>query len=232
VILLRSVGVDANLLLPRTMANSAGVEVSGADPAFAAGRLPSPEGLPGARTHRDLRRLLSEGEIRAALVIGEDPMDWGKSGAWFQNVEFLAVMDWTPTETTAYADVVLPGSTYLESGGTRCSFEGKLVRFTQAVQPPAGNTGIEVLTGLADDFGIGLSDDLTGEIAGLVEKNLPETAPFYWNTGEERKSGPAPSLIPVEARVETVSIQSPLTHGEKYKKEIREVGTERFRVRS
>jgi hypothetical protein len=36
----------------------------------------------------------------------------------------------------------------------------------------------------------------------------------------------------VETRTGAVSIQPPLTHAEKYKREIREVGTERFRVRS
>jgi formate dehydrogenase major subunit len=231
VTLLRAIGIEVDLVLPRIISNSAGLEITGADPAFAAGRIPSDPSLPGARTHEDLRSLLEDGQIRAALVMGEDPMAWGRTGAWFQNIEFLAVMDWTPTETTQYADVVLPGSTYLETAGTRCNFEGRLVKFAQAVEPPAGISGRAVLEGLAAEFGVKTGDDLTSDIRDLASARLGPLTGFYWNTGEVRKSDAGIGLIPSETGVRTVSIQPPLTHGEKYKKEIREVGTERFRVR-
>jgi formate dehydrogenase major subunit len=232
VVLLRSIGIEADMVLPRIISNSAGLETAGADPGFAAGRIPAPDTLPGARSHKELRNLLEEGRIRAALVIGEDPMAWGRTGAWFQNIEFLAAMDWTPTETTQYADVVLPGSTYLETAGTRCNFEGRLIEFGEAVEPPAGISGRDVLQGLAAEFGVKTVDDLTAEIRSLVRDNLGPLAGYYWNTGEERTSDAEMHLIGVPTGVRTASIQPPLTHAEKYKKEIREVGTERFRVRS
>jgi formate dehydrogenase major subunit len=232
VVLLRAIGVGADLVLPRIISNSAGLEIAGADPAFAAGRSPSPDSLGGARSHKQLRELLEEGQIRAALIIGEDPMAWGRTGAWFQNIEFLAAMDWTPTETTQYADVVLPGSTYLETAGTRCNFEGRLIRFAEAVEPPAGISGKDVLQGLAGEFGIRTGEDLTAEVLGLVRDNLGPLAGYYCNTGEERTGDAGMHLTDVATRARTASIQPPLTHAEKYKKEIREVGTERFRVRS
>jgi predicted molibdopterin-dependent oxidoreductase YjgC len=204
----------------------------GADPAFEAGRVPSRQDLPGARSHEELRKLLDSGEIRAAIVRGEDPMAWGRTGGWFENVEFLAAMDWTNTETTQYADVVLPGSTYLETQGTRCNFEGRLVTFASAAEPPAGISGREVLEGLAREFGVEVEKDLGGEIKGVVETNLGPLVCFYWNTGEDRVSEDNVRIVPAETGVGTVPIQPPLTHAEKYKKEIREVGTERFRVRS
>jgi formate dehydrogenase major subunit len=232
VALLRAVGVKADLLLPRINANSAALEIMGADPAFAAGRVPRPDGPVGARGHSDLRELLKAGEVKAALIIGEDPMAWGKTGTWFENVEFLAAMDWTNTETTEYADVVLPGSTYLETEGTRCNFEGRLVEYAQTVTPPAGVSGRDVLEGLAGEFGIAVVSDLTAELRALMAEKLGSLACFYWNTGEPRTSDHTERLVATEARAGTVSIQPPLTHGEKYKKEIREVGTERFRVRA
>lgn len=229
VVLLRSVGIKAEILLPRIIANSAGLEVLGADPAFAPGHKPipgeGPEALPGARTQQELRKILDEGEIRAAIVLGEDPMAWGQTGSWFQNVEFLAAMDWTPTETTSYADVVLPGSTYLEQGGTRCNFEGNLVQFRQAVSPPAGRSGIEVLRGLAVEFGLRAPGD-----EHEMETRAERIARACLGS-DERRWDTATALAPAEAEARPVRVPPPLTHTERYKREIREVGTERFRVR-
>ncbi|HDS30883.1 MAG TPA: hypothetical protein ENN67_07575, partial [Firmicutes bacterium] len=103
VILLRAIGIEADLLLPRLLANSAGLEIMGADPAFAVGKIPVASDLKGAKNHDELAGLLKSGEIRAALIIGEDPMAWTSTGSWFQNIEFLAAMDWTGTETTQFA---------------------------------------------------------------------------------------------------------------------------------
>ncbi|MCK4236926.1 MAG: NADPH-dependent glutamate synthase, partial [Candidatus Krumholzibacteria bacterium] len=231
IVLLRAVGVEANLLLPRIISNSAALEVMGADPVFAPGRVMSPDAIAGARSHEELREILAGGEIRAALVIGEDPMAWGPTGSWFRNVEFLAAMDWTNTETTQYADVVLPGSTFLETGGTRCNFEGKLIEFSRAVEPPAGVSGREVLEGLAAAFGIETEEDTSAEIRRIVQEKLGELSQFYWNTGQKRVFEVKMRLVATDDGVRTGSIQPPLTHGERYKKEIREVGTDRFKVR-
>ncbi|MBN1885173.1 MAG: FAD-dependent oxidoreductase [Candidatus Krumholzibacteriota bacterium] len=231
VVLLRAAGARADLLLPRNIANSAALEVAGADPAFAAGRVPSPANLAGARSHADLRRRLDDGLIRAAFVIGEDPLAWDKTGAWLRNVEFLAAMDWTETETTSSADVVLPGSTCLETAGTRCNFEGRVVEYARAVEPPAGVSGREILGGLAAEFGIGIDGGDAGGLRRAVAANLDGLAAFYWNTGEARTAPGGARLVGVAAEVESPAIQPPVTHAENYKREIREVGTQRYRVR-
>jgi formate dehydrogenase major subunit len=230
IVLLRKAGVRADLLLPRMNANSAALELVGADPAFSTGRAAIPDGVVGARSREELRRLLAAGTIKGAIIIGEDPLAWGQTGSWFQNVEFLAAMDWTSTETTRYADVVLPGSTYLETAGTRCNFEGTVTTYSRAVEPPAGASGTEVLKGLAGEFGIRTAEDTTAEIEKIVAEKLGDSARFYWNTGQERSAPPRTRLVSTGAAVQTGSIQPPLTHGEKYKREIREVGTGRFRV--
>jgi formate dehydrogenase major subunit len=229
IVLLRGSGAQVDLLLPRNLSNSAGLEVTGADPAFAPGRAAAPEDLPGARTHAGMRELLENGEIRAALIIGEDPLAWRQTGSWFRNIEFLAAMDWTETETTQFADVVLPGSTYLETKGTRCNFEGRLVEFTGAVEPPAGTPGDGILRGLLSELGLDTDDG--SKIGEIVEKGLGDLAAYYWNRGEERSAGGVMRLVAIEPDVRAGAIPPPLTHGERYKREIREVGTERFRVR-
>lgn len=226
-LLLRNAGKTADILLPRLLANSAGMEVTGADPAFLPGRKPSSEELPGASSSQELRQLLEDGKLRAALVIGENPLDHNRPGSWFQNVEFLAAMDWTGTETTRFADIVLPGTTYLETPGTRCNFEGRLMEYTGAVMPPSGKTGVEVLQGLASAFGIDHSID---DLGAIVKDSLGELVRFYWNTGQERNWDGRGKLVPVTAEAKAASIQPPLTHSQEYRQEIRQVGTERYRV--
>jgi formate dehydrogenase major subunit len=231
VVLLNTAGLQANLLLPRTISNSAGLEITGADPAFEPGRVPNSGRIAGAQTHEQLRKLLTSGELKAALVIGEDPMAWPQSGSWFRSIDFLAAMDWATTETTQYADVVLPGSTYLETSGTRCNFEGNVIEFAQAVEPPAGLCGKQILRTLAAEFGIKTAADISKEIQSIIKDELSDLTCFYWNTGQPRTYDKSKMrLVPVDTDSRAGSIQPPLTQPEKYKKSIRDVGTDRFRV--
>jgi formate dehydrogenase major subunit len=228
-VLLGTSGRSAEILLPRQLGNSAGLEIMGADPAFAPGKAPAPQ-LGGATNNQQLRDLLEAGSIKSALVIGENPLNFDHTGSWFQNVEFFAAMDWSETETTRFADVTLPGATFLETPGTRCNFEGVVTNFTAAVAPPSGLTGVEVLGALTKAFELEIPENLTGHIEKLVADKLGDLKPFYWNTGQERKRDGSGKLIPVVVDAKASSIQPPLTHSQKYRKEIREVGTERFRV--
>ena len=233
--LLREAGARADLLLPRLTGNFAGLTVTGADPAFAAGRRPADPALPGATSRGELRELLKEGRIRAAIIIGEDPMEYNRTGAYFHNIEFLAAVDWKETETTRLADVVLPGTTYLETEGTRCNFEGRKIEFSRAVPPPSGTPGWRVMGDLAEQLGIKVEVDsaasITRALEEQVQKHLGERTAFFWNTGEERKAVSTGRLVPVDVRPQSVSIPPALTHSGRYKREIRAVGTERYRVR-
>ena len=224
-LLLKDAGKQANMLLPRLIANSAGLETTGADPAFLPGRIPVNGSLPGAKTSEELRKLLEDGELAAAFIIGENPLEYSRTGSWFQNCTFVAAMDWTDTETTMAADITLPGSTFLETPGTRCNFEGRVLCFNGAVTPPSGKTGREVLDELAAEFGL-----QPVEPSEIIPAKLGEKIAFYWNTGEDRQWDGKGTLIPITMTGKASSIQPPLTHSQNYRKEIREVGTERFRV--
>ena len=234
VLLLRAKGLAADLLLPFVGANGAAVEIIGADPGFLAGRMPV-DGQPGAKSRAELLALLKEGRLKAALVIGEDPMRDDKTASWFGNVEFLAALDWTPTETTAYADVVLPGSTFLESAGTRINFEGRLVRFAPALRPPAGITTVGALIGLAKAFGLGdVAESAEGVTAGLdrlMRATLGDRVAYYWNTGEARDGAGAGRLAVADVRTKPSPIAPALTVAEHYKRQIRDVGVAHYRVR-
>jgi len=234
VIILRSIGVQADLILPGITSNKAGLELVGADPGFLAGRIPSTE-LPGIHSHGEMRELLTSGRLKAAFVVGEDPIRDDRTASYFRNIEFLVAMDWTQTETTMLADISLPGATYLESRGTRCNFEGRLIRFNQSITPPSNVPGWKVLAQLATFFeidGIGESAaEITQQIDTIIRDNLDGMLPFYWNTGEKRVWDGRGKLVVADVRTKPNPIQPPLTATEQYKRETREVGIERYRVR-
>lgn len=232
ILLLRGSGRKADMLIPRILSNSAGLEVTGADPAFTAGRSSSIDGVEGAGSRSELLQLLEEGELKGVIIIGEDPMAWGRTGRWLQNVEFIAAIDWTNTETTNFADVLLPGSTFLETEGTRCNFEGRVLDYKRTVNPPAGISSTGVLQILARGFGIETPDDIVAELESVVCGNLGDQTAYYWNRNEKRKPVSSPRLVAVEQGIKASAIDPPLTHSGKYRKEIREIGTERFRVRT
>ena len=79
---------------------------------------------------------------------------------------------------------------------------------------------------LAEAFGLTLNDG-TDE---LIREKLGDMVRFYWNTGEERNWDGRGTLVPINLGAKASSILPPLTHSQQYRKDIREVGTERFRV--
>ncbi|MFH1466650.1 MAG: FAD-dependent oxidoreductase, partial [Pseudomonadota bacterium] len=191
VVLLRATGAQADLLLPRRAANGAGLAVCGADPRFRPGLRPAPP-LPGAHSRAELADRVAQGRVRGALILGEDPLNDPHSAAGLADLSFLAVMDWTPTETTHDADVVLPGCPFPEAAGTRCAFDGRVVAFQPVLRPPAGYPGWRVLAGLVRALGLQVPDDLSAlqdEVAAAARASLGPWAPFHWNQGEPR---PAP----------------------------------------
>ena len=234
ILLLRSAGVDANLILAYQAGNAAGVEISGADPAFLPGRKPA-HGIPGAASRRELLEALSSGGIKAALVIGEDPMRHNRTAALFNAVEFLAVCDWAETETTLFANVAIPITTYLESEGTRINFEGRVIDFKAAVGAPQGIKAWHVLRNVANYLGVelpGVFSSISAAIEKAVKKNQGDLLPFYWNTGQARKwSGKGTLAV---ADVATLSFPGvpALTPCAQYKNEIQEIGLKHYRVGS
>jgi len=63
-----------------------------------------------------------------------------------------------------------------------------------------------------------------------VRQGLGPWGAFYWNKGEAREWSGEGALALPEVRAKPHPIPPALTHGGRYKREIREVGTARFRV--
>lgn len=81
-----------------------------------------------------------KGDLLGLIVVGENPMmsypDQGRVKSALESLDFLAVIDIFPTETTELADVVMPAASFAEKDGTFTSTERRIQRICRAVEPP------------------------------------------------------------------------------------------------
>ncbi|MCK5683933.1 molybdopterin-dependent oxidoreductase [bacterium] len=101
---------------------------------------------------QDLLQKMENGTIKAAVVIGENPLAEENNLKYFKNLEFLTVSDIFHTPTVDAADIVLPASSYLEDDGSFTSFEDKIQRCNMVVSPK-GLRNREWLVMLAEKLG-------------------------------------------------------------------------------
>jgi formate dehydrogenase alpha subunit len=82
---------------------------------------------------------IEEGKIKALYVVGENPAlsepDIGHAQKVLSRLGFLVVQDIFLSETAQLADVVLPGVSFAEKGGTFTNTERRVQRVRKAVEP-------------------------------------------------------------------------------------------------
>ena len=229
-LLLETKGIHCDLLLPTSCPNFTGACVAGLDP----GLRPLPKEVPGARSYEDLRKTIEDGKIKAALVIGEDPMRDTALCAFLSEIEFLAVVESGYTETVNLSDIVLPGATYLETPGSRCNFEGKMTSFQAALLPPSGKNGLEVLVELARAFSLqtvpSSPEQIRDQITHAMLANAQELMPYLWNMGQDRPWTGKGKLIVAKTESTPHKQASALTRISHYKHEAATIGMENFKV--
>ncbi len=122
--------------------------------------------------------------LKNLFIFGEDPagcaIDRTKIEGWLSGAEFIMVQDYFMTETAAMADLILPASFPVESGGsftnTQKVIQGFEARFTTAIE----KTSLEQLADLHRAKGIEQSADhheVLGEIMSLLP--VPEEEVSY-----------------------------------------------------
>ena len=146
---------------------------------------------------------MARGEIKALWVIGSNPAasmpNLPRVRAALEKCELVVVQDaYYPTETTAYADVLLPAAVNLEQEGTFCNSERRVTLMEQVVPPPgdakpdwwwvrevAGAMGFR--RGMAFESAEQIFDEFARTTAGrpndqsgLHYKVLRETGPQLW----------------------------------------------------
>ncbi len=198
-LLLNAAGCRAELMLPREAANLAALTLTGVDPRYAPGRKP----LDHAPQPSELLKMVHDGELKAVLVVGEDPLADAELAKALAGLECLVVVDWARTATALKADVLLPGTTWMEETGTRVDYAGRVVQSASAVSPPAGRCTWQVVAALAVAFGLHCEQQylakVTSQLADLVREQADGRFPFLWNTGEDREWQGDGRLAPVVA---------------------------------
>ncbi len=83
--------------------------------------------------------LAQTGQIRALYILGEDPIltdpDSNHVRECLEACEFIALQEIFPSETSQYADVLLPGVSWAEKDGTFTNTERRVQLVRQAIEP-------------------------------------------------------------------------------------------------
>jgi formate dehydrogenase major subunit len=117
------------------------------------------------------------GDLKAMYIFGEDVAQTDPNTAHviaaLESLEFLVCQDIFETETSRYADVILPASSFLEKEGTFTNAERRLQLVAPAIEPPgAAKTDFAIITtvsrALGHDMGWDGPEDAMREIAALT----------------------------------------------------------------
>jgi predicted molibdopterin-dependent oxidoreductase YjgC len=80
---------------------------------------------------------IPEGKIHALYIMGEDPVTSDPDSSHIRHclgkIDFLVLQDIFPTETAAFADVLLPGVSFAEKNGTFTNTERRVQLVRQAI---------------------------------------------------------------------------------------------------
>ena len=154
-------------------------------------------GLKPGLTLSEMFEAAGEGKIKAMYIIGENPMrsdaDIHHIEKALRKLEFLAVQDIFPTDTTALAHVVLPGASFAEKDGTFTNTERRFQRVRKAVEPVSGSLPDWLITcKLAQKMGAGgfaythpseIMDEisrLTPSYGGISYERLEQCGSLQW----------------------------------------------------
>jgi formate dehydrogenase major subunit len=101
--------------------------------------------------------LLENNQIRNMFVFGEDPLgtakDKTKVSEWFKNASFVMVQDYFLTETAEQADLILPASLPMESGGSFTNTQKTIQYFNAVLEPKVEKHSYQQIIDLLKVFG-------------------------------------------------------------------------------
>jgi predicted molibdopterin-dependent oxidoreductase YjgC len=100
-----------------------------------------------------------------------------------ESLEFLICQDIFETETTKYADVILPASAFLEKSGTFTNAERRIQLVQPAIAPPgAARTDFEIITTLSRAMG----HEMGFETPADAMREVAATTPHFAGVTYER----------------------------------------------
>jgi NADH-quinone oxidoreductase subunit G len=125
------------------------------------------------RNIRDIFAGVDSGEIKALLVLGSNPVKTFKlDQSLLGKLSFLLVAELFPTATTAFADVVLPATSFAEKAGTMTNTCGQVQALKKTMRKAGTRSDLEILLALAREMGQPFpyksGDDVLREIIARV----------------------------------------------------------------
>jgi NADH-quinone oxidoreductase subunit G len=155
---------------------------------------------PGAKLS-SIARGINSGEIRALLVLGENPTKFGIGTDQLMNLMTFVAMDILSNEATEKATVLLPASGFSEKRGSMINGDGRLQRLNRAVRPP-GNARDDweilrdLLQALGGSNGLYSIDDvfrqMSAEFSEFSRLSLGKIGDLGVQVTEADKSPPPP----------------------------------------
>jgi predicted molibdopterin-dependent oxidoreductase YjgC len=127
------------------------------------------------------------GNVRALYIVGEDILNTSSETASFRRnleaCEFIVLQEMSHSETTHYADVILPSVSFAEKTGTFTNTERRVQMVNQAIEP-IGNSRADwqIITDLGKRLGSGWTYANTKEIMDEIST----LTPIYTGISHER----------------------------------------------
>ncbi len=118
-----------------------------------------------------------DGRLKAMFIFGEDVAqtdpDTAHVQAAMKSLEFLVCQEIFENETTKFADVILPASSFLEKAGTFTNAERRLQLVSPAITPPgSAKTDFDIIklvsSALGHEIDLETPADVMDEIASLT----------------------------------------------------------------
>jgi formate dehydrogenase major subunit len=137
-----------------------------------------------------------EGKLKALWIIGEDVVQTDPNTQHvikaLQSTELLIVQELFMTETAKYADVILPGASFLEKDGTFTNGERRVQKVNKIVEP-IGNAKADgqIIIDIMNKMGYEQADYSAETMLDEISQIVPFFAGITWdNLGENGKQWP------------------------------------------
>lgn len=144
-----------------------------------------------------LKDLIKAGKIKNGFIFGEDPTGTTKhnisEGSCMEKMEFTVVQDYFMTETAKRANLILPASMPVETGGSYTNTQKYIQQFEAAFTPIVEKTNpVQLIDLLAQMGHNGLTDlnDVNAELIKFLPQPKPEEKYQLVYTTEEGNGSP------------------------------------------
>jgi NADH-quinone oxidoreductase subunit G len=166
---------DAEVLIWSGPGGRGGVHVAqlaeraGAKAAFYVPATPNARGIADAWAAASDAESAESDSIGLLIVSGDEAADDPNVRALAERADAVIVVSMFHGLAAGWADLVLPGTSYLERDGTYVNLEGRLQRLRRAVQPPCPDE-VEWISQLAARVGVDIAPYATAVFAEVSDK--------------------------------------------------------------